>query len=110
MSPNNRQKYYNVLNSVKKFSKLHSNASKQNLNAAAKNVFNKYQLLPGQSGLGYTQKLAVLGAFSDLVSIYSKPHGNALQEGALLSATAGFPVTGRVLRSTARSLVPRKNR
>jgi hypothetical protein len=106
---NNKQKYYIVMNSLKKFSRLPKNAPKQNLNVAAKNVFNKYKLLPGQSGLGYTKQLEVLGAFADLVSIYSKPHGNALQEGALLSATTGFPLTGRILRSTVRKFVPRKN-
>jgi hypothetical protein len=101
----NRQKYYNLVNSIKKFSRATNNTPKQNLNKKAKNIFNAYSKLPGQSGLGYTQKLEILRHFRELIAIYSRAHANALQEGALLSGTSGIPIVGRVLRSVARTMV-----
>jgi hypothetical protein len=107
VTPNNRQKYFNLLNSLKKFSKLRKNAPKAQLNAFGKNIYNKYSVLPGQSGLGYMNKLKALGKVVDIVSIYSRPHANGLQEGILLGATARLPVGARLTRSVARSLIPR---
>jgi hypothetical protein len=101
----NRQKYYNLVNSIKKFSKAPNNTPKQILNQKAKNIFNAYSKLPGQSGLGYTQKLEILRHFRELIAIYSRVHANSLQEGALLSGTSGIPIVGRVLRSVARTMV-----
>jgi len=101
----NKQKYYNLVNSIKKFSKAPNTTPKQNLNRKAKNIFNSYSKLPGQSGLGYTQKLEVLKHFRELIAIYSRAHANALREGALLSGTSGIPIVGPVLRSVARTMV-----
>ena len=101
----NSQKYMNLINSIRAFSRAANTTSKANLNAKAKNIFNKYSILPGQSTLTYTEKLEILKHFREIIAIYSRAHANALQEGALLSGTSGVPIVGRVLRSAARTMM-----
>jgi hypothetical protein len=102
--PTNRQKYWNLINSIKKFSRAPNTTPKQNLNRKGKNIFNSYSKLPGQSSIGLMKKLETLKQFRELIGIYSPVHANSLREGAILSGTQGIPLIGPVLRSAARSL------